>query len=59
MASKDYSDDNKAMRARTEKLRALRLAKEAADAQEAAPAAAKKPAKKKVAKGRVHAPWPW
>jgi hypothetical protein len=59
--SKDYSDERKAILAKTTRLKALRLAKEAeeqaASSLNLAPAKPKKPraARKKLA----HAPWPW
>jgi len=59
MAAKDYSDANKALRTKTAQLRALRLAKEALDLENAAVVPAKKPAVRKAPKTRPHAPWPW
>lgn len=46
-AMAQYDTDGRAVRANMEKLRALRLAKEAADAAAAPPAPVKKPAAKK------------
>jgi hypothetical protein len=56
LVKKELAAERAAFEAKTAKLRALRLAKEAADAETAlklaasAPAAAKRPARKKVAK---------
>ena len=61
MASKDYTDERKAMMAKTARLKALRLAKEAEDLASAGAEPAKKAAapRKAVKKKRMPAPWPW
>ena len=60
MASKDSSDERKAMLAKTARLKALRLAKEAEDQSTAMAVPAKKPpAARAVKKKRIPAPWPW
>jgi len=61
LVSKDNIDDRKSMLAKTARLKALRLAKEAeelATAEAAAPA--KKPTVRKAAvRKKAPAPWPW
>jgi hypothetical protein len=60
--SKDYSEERKAILAKTSRLRELRLAKEAEDrkassltAEQASPPRKPRATKKK----RIPAPWPW
>jgi hypothetical protein len=60
MPSIDYTDERKAMRAKTAHLRTLRLAKEAEGQGAADVAPVKKPARAKPAKKkRPHAARPW
>jgi len=60
--SRDYSDEQKAARSKTSRLRELRLAKEAEEQNAASLIAVKAspPKKPRVAKKKlVPAPWPW
>ena len=62
MASSDYTDERKALRAKTAQLKALRLAQEAkVSAEQEAKPSASGPAARKVVKKkkRTPAPWPW
>ena len=62
MPSKDYSDERKALMAKTNRLRELRLAKEAEERKASSLTAvqASTPRKPRAAKKkRIPAPWPW
>jgi hypothetical protein len=59
-SKKEANDERKAMLAKTARLRALRLARDAEEQRDAAAAPpARKPAVRKAPKRRTPAAWPW